>query len=64
MLLGRKMGVGNAGNPIFQVPQMEGDKGAGQDQSLPRPFWGSAHSPAGKGLSCTEERKWRTVLYR
>lgn len=63
MPLGRKMGVGNAGDPALQAlhSAVVGDKGAGQDPAPPEAHLGRAHSPVGKGLGCTAERKRRTV---
>lgn len=63
MPLGRKMGVGNAGGPALQAPHSAAvrDKGAGQDPVSPEARLRRAHSPVGKGLGCTAERKRRTV---
>ena len=68
--LGRKTGVGRAGTLPSKWLMRVGAPRGGQavkvrlgTQTRPGLSGGGAHSPAGKGLSCTTERKPRTVPY-
>ena len=69
-LLGRKTGVGRAGTLpskwLMGVGAPRGEQAIKVrlgTQTRPGSSGGGAHSPAGKGLSCTTERKPRTVPY-